>query len=42
MPIGDPTVGTAELEAIRQWILAGAPATGSVPEVQSLLACDVP
>ena len=42
MPIGDPTVGTAELEAIRQWILAGAPATGSVPEVQSLLGLEAP
>jgi hypothetical protein len=42
MPIGDPVVGVSELEAIRQWILAGAPATGAVPEVQALLACDLP
>lgn len=42
MPIGGPTVGIAELEAIRQWILAGAPATGSVPGVEELLACDLP
>jgi hypothetical protein len=42
MPIGDPAVGEAELEAIRQWILAGAPETGTVAAAQDLLACDVP
>ena len=43
MPIGDPAVGTNELEAVRQWILAGAPATGTRPRRStSCSACDLP
>jgi hypothetical protein len=42
MPIGDPVVGVGELEAIRQWILAGAPPTGSVPAADVLLDCALP
>jgi len=39
MPIGDPQVDGDELEAVRLWIGAGAPATGTVAEAQTLLDC---
>jgi hypothetical protein len=39
MPIGDPPLDVSELEALRLWIVAGAPATGTVAEAQTLLDC---
>jgi hypothetical protein len=39
MPIGDPPVDVDELEAVRLWIAAGAPASGVVAEAQALLDC---
>lgn len=37
MPIGRPRLSRDELEAMRLWIVAGAPATGFVPGVASLM-----
>lgn len=42
MPLGDPAVGANELEAIRQWILAGAPKSETVPAADALLDCTLP
>ncbi|HYR96538.1 MAG TPA: hypothetical protein VEM57_07350, partial [Candidatus Binatus sp.] len=36
MPIGG-RLGTGELDAVRQWIDAGAPETGGVPGTDALL-----
>jgi hypothetical protein len=40
MPIGDPSLDADELDAVRRWIVAGAPERGSVPEADALLSCD--
>jgi hypothetical protein len=37
MPIGDPPLSPAELEAVAQWIAADAPESGSVPGTAVLL-----
>jgi hypothetical protein len=42
MPIGEPAVDAHELDAIREWILAGAPATGTIERAQALLHCAGP
>jgi hypothetical protein len=42
MPIGEPAVDAHELDAIREWILAGAPATGTIERAQALLHCAWP
>jgi hypothetical protein len=39
MPLGNEPVDAAELDALRLWIAAGAPATGTVAEAQALLGC---
>ena len=39
MPVGDPPLDQSELEAVRLWIAAGAPATGTVAPAQALLDC---
>jgi hypothetical protein len=39
MPIGEPAVDGNELQAIAEWILAGAPATGKVSRAHELLDC---
>ena len=39
MPIGDPPLDSNELEALRVWIAAGAPATGTITPAQALLDC---
>jgi hypothetical protein len=39
MPIGDPPLDVNELEALRLWIAAGAPASGTVMPAQTLLDC---
>ena len=41
MPLGEPAVGAAELDAIRAWIAAGAPRDASLPVVRDLLECNV-
>lgn len=37
MPIGDPPLSRAELDAVAQWIAAGAPETSIVPATATLL-----
>lgn len=37
MPIGDAALTQDELEAVRRWIVGGAPTTGTVPDVAELL-----
>lgn len=39
MPIGDPPLDADELEALRLWIAAGAPASGTVADAHALLDC---
>jgi hypothetical protein len=39
MPMGNEPVDADELEAVRLWIAAGAPATGTVADAQALLDC---
>jgi hypothetical protein len=39
MPVGDPPLDRNELEALRLWIAAGAPETGTVAQAQALLDC---
>jgi hypothetical protein len=39
MPIGDPPLDVNELEALRLWIAAGAPASGTIASAQALLDC---
>ncbi len=42
MPQGLPPISTDELNAIRQWILKGAPQDGVVPETETLLDACLP
>jgi hypothetical protein len=37
MPLGDPPLSPAELEAVARWIAAGAPEAGSVEGTAALL-----
>jgi hypothetical protein len=37
MPIGDPPLSRAELDAVAQWIAAGAPESSIVPGTAALL-----
>jgi hypothetical protein len=42
MPLGDPPLSPAELDAVARWIAAGAPETGSVPGTAALLDVCLP
>jgi hypothetical protein len=42
MPISGRGPDADEVEAIRRWIAAGAPRTGTIESAQALLSCEVP